>query len=75
MAQLDDLKQCVSDLQDDVTRMQDDIGKVIGMLQQSTPDVQAAIDALKAVDTNLDTAAQSMEDAMNVAPAPTPPTP
>lgn len=72
VAQLDDLKAAVGAVADDVRRVSDDVKAVIAKLGQPGVDMQAQIDALKSVDTDLQSAAATMETAVTPTPPPVP---
>jgi methyl-accepting chemotaxis protein len=62
MSELSDAVQAVAD---DVTRIGDDVSQVLALLQQPNPDVAAAVEALKKIDADLDSTAESMENVVS----------
>lgn len=67
---MSELSEAVQSIKDDVVRIGAGVKSVLGLLQQPTPDVAAAVEALKAADAGLDEAAQAMENAPSPAPLP-----
>lgn len=58
---MSELSDAVASIKDDVVRIGDGVKKVLDLLQQPSPDVAAAVAALKDADTGLDSAAAAME--------------
>lgn len=71
MSQLDDLNNAVAAVQADVSAIQTDVASVLGLLQQTPPDVSGAIAALSGIDSNL----KSVDTSLKAALPPTSPAP
>ena len=61
---MSELSDAVQSIKDDVVRIGDGVKRVLALLQQPTPDVAAAVEALKNADAGLDAAAEAMEAAL-----------
>ena len=72
MAAIDDLKDAIGAVSDDVRRIADDVKTVLEKLAAPDADIKAATELLKTIDADLDHAAETMEAVIT---PPAPPTP